>query len=144
MEPGFFQITLKVFLRRDDDFLILRDRAQGDGDLPGGRISHAEFHKPWPECIRRELREELGPNTRYELNEEPIFLFPHYIRSAGADGLGVAHEARYLDGEIILSEEHDFFEWVSIGSYDPEPFFRDQMRDAVRRYQREYGGTAEE
>ncbi len=138
MEPGFFQITLKVFLHRGNEFLVLRDRAAQVGDLPGGRISHAEFFQPWGDCVRRELAEELGSDFRYDLNEEPAFIFPHYIISAKTDGLGIAFLAEYLGGEIRLSDEHDDMNWVSAADYNPDDYFAEHMAAAVRRYQREF------
>ncbi len=136
MEPGFFQITLKVFLRHGDAFLVLRDRITQAGDLPGGRLSRSEFYGDWTAAIRRELREELGPDLACRLDEEPLFLFPHPIVSAGTDGLGVAYRAAYRGGPVRLSEEHDAYEWVPIATYDPSGFFTEPMARAVRRYQR--------
>ena len=142
MEPGFFQITLKAFIIRTgpggEEFLVLRDAQLGIGDLPGGRISQPEFYKPWSDCLRREIAEELGTNIEYDLTEESIFLFPHRILSARTDGLGVAHIARYLGGEIQLSEEHDHYNWVNLKTYDPHGFFVEHMEGAVLRFQQEY------
>lgn len=142
MEPGFFQITLKVFLRRGGTFLVLHDRVGQVGDLPGGRLSHAEFYEDWAACIRRELREELGPDVTYTLDEEPVFLFPHYIVSAETDGLGVAYRADYTGGAIRLSDEHDGYAWEPIATYDPAGVFTEHMARAVRRYQRMMGASS--
>lgn len=136
MQPGSFQISLKVFLRRDDRFLVLRDAASGLGDLPGGRIGHAEFYGDWSAAIEREMLEELGPALRYVLDPNPALIFPHRIVSANTDGLGVAYQARHTEGAVELSSEHDGFEWVSLTDYDPGSFFHPHLADAVRRLQR--------
>lgn len=135
MEPGAFQISLKVFLVHDDAFLVLRERSTGRGDLPGGRLAHAEFYEPWSRCITRELREELGSEVGFTLHEEPLFVFPHFIVSAGRDALGVAYRADYHGGAIQLSEEHDAHAWVSIRAYDPDAFFTPHVAAAIRRFQ---------
>jgi hypothetical protein len=57
MTPGFFQISLKLFLMRGDELLILRDRASKYGDLPGGRLGETEIYLPFPESLGREIRE---------------------------------------------------------------------------------------
>ncbi|MEM1125246.1 MAG: NUDIX hydrolase [Bacteroidota bacterium] len=136
MEPGFFQISLKVFLRRDGAFLVLRDQLTQLGDLPGGRLGQDELYGTWTEAVHRELTEELGPDASYLLHPEPLFTFPYYIPSAGTDALGVAYVADYLGGSIHLSEEHDAAHWVSIDQYDPADHFSDHIGRAVRRFQR--------
>lgn len=67
MKPGFFQITLKVVLVKERDFLVLRDAQTQQGDLPGGRLAQAEFYEPWADSLYRELREELGSSVQYTL-----------------------------------------------------------------------------
>jgi len=129
-----YHITLKVFMRRGDDFLVLKDSDNGYGDLPGGRIEHFEFYKPWPEAIAREVYEELGPALKYRLKPEPLFVFPHYIRKAKSPALGIAFEAEYLGGEVRLSDEHVDFRWVACSSYDPQQDFKEYLLHAVERY----------
>lgn len=135
MEPGFFQITLKVFLVKDNQFLILRDAIAQTGDLPGGRLSQTEFYQSWNDAIRRELREELGPAVQYTLHESSLFHFPHRILSAQTDALGIAFRADYQAGLIQISDEHDYFAWVPLDSYDPTGFFAPSMAAAVRQFQ---------
>jgi 8-oxo-dGTP pyrophosphatase MutT (NUDIX family) len=139
MDPGFFQISLKIFLQREGSFLILRDRISQRGDLPGGRLSTAEFYGDWVACVHRELREELGPELSYELHPEPLFTFPHRILSAGTDALGVAYHALHTGGGLTLSDEHDQCTWVPVDGYDPTGFFHEHMAEAVRRFQRMTG-----
>lgn len=136
MIPGFFQITLKVFLVSGDKFLILKDAEKQVGDLPGGRFGPGEIYLPWKDSISREMAEELGKNVRYDLSRDPIFLFPHRIVNGGHEALGIAYQARYLGGEIQISDEHDFMQWVDIDSYNPSPMFSDHMLEAVRRFQK--------
>ena len=135
MIPAFFQITLKAFLLDPDGkLLILRDRASGLGDLPGGRLGRGEIYISWGECLNREIREELGDAIRYELHEEPVFCFPHYMVSDQCEGLGIAFQGKYFDGNISLSDEHDFMEWVNPDEYRFETLFKDHMLDAIYKF----------
>ncbi len=136
MQPGFFQISLKVFLQRGTQFLVLRDALSGLGDLPGGRISHEEFYGDWTACVYRELAEELGNDVHYTLSSEPLFVFPHHIVSAGTEALGIAYHALYKGGKVQLSPEHDAQDWVDVAVYEPSPFFHPHLAAAVRRFQR--------
>jgi len=133
MEPGSFQITLKVFLEKDGEFLVLRDRDSGTGDLPGGRLGRDEFYEPWHRALEREFREELGEDVRYRLEEEPLFIFPHFVIKDQTEALGVAYRARYLGGKIVLSEEHDQMSWEKTDAYNPDGFFPPTLAAAVRR-----------
>lgn len=136
MNPGLFQITLKVFITRGAELLVLRDRKQQVGDLPGGRLGPGEIYRPWSNSIHREIGEELGPEFFCRLNPEPIFLFPHFIQESGYEALGLAFAAEYLQGEIQLSDEHDWHAWKSLPDYDAGELFTDHLLAAVRRFQR--------
>lgn len=137
MEPGLFQISLKLFVVRGGDFLVLRERETGRGDLPGGRLAPSEFYEDWQRSIAREVLEELGPDVRLRVEPDPLFVFPHFILSAGRDALGVAYRADFEGGEIRLSDEHDAYRWEPIGGYDPGGFFSEHVARAVRRFQQE-------
>lgn len=142
LEPGWFQITLKVFLVREgedgDEMLILRDAARQSGDLPGGRLAVSELHDPWESALRREIAEELGDDLRYELAPDPLFHFSHVVENGNHPAVGFTYHAEYRGGDPRLSDEHDWMEWVSIENYSPEPFFRAHMAEAVKLFQTEY------
>ncbi|MCE9598175.1 MAG: NUDIX hydrolase [Spirochaetia bacterium] len=134
MTPGFFQITLKLFLLRGEEMLILRDRDSKLGDLPGGRLSAEEIYLPFSKPLAREIEEELGTLT-YDLNPEPAFLFPHRIQNGNHPALGIAFIADYKTGRVQLSDEHDWMDWVNVRTFTPAPFFKEHLLDAVVRFQ---------
>lgn len=135
MVPGRFEITLKVFLVDGDQFMVLHDRASGEGDLPGGRLGPAEISANWIESIDRELSEELGPGARWRVSPEPIFMWPHRFPSTGQYGLGIAFLGVWEGGVVTLSDEHDGWAWLPLDSTEVTGWFHGTMLGAVRRFQ---------
>lgn len=137
-DHGFFQITQKLFLRRGDELLVLRDKKSGFGDLPGGRMTEKEFFEDWIESLNREMQEEMGSNFRYETNPNPIIIHKHKVIEGNHPCIIIGYEGKYLSGEVEMSDEHDYLEWVNVKTYDPSTLFEDYMLDAVRKYLKEY------
>lgn len=134
MAPGIFQITQKLFLVRDDTFLVLREGPDGTGDLPGGRFDPGEIFDDWSEALRREIAEELGAHVVFDLEPAPRFLFPHRIRVSGYEALGIAWVGRWRSGDVALSDEHQHAAWVPLQGWDPATWFVETQLDAVRRF----------
>lgn len=111
---GRFEITFKALLLRDGAALILRDRVSGKADLPGGRITQAELHQPWPDALRREITEELGAAAIVEVDGEPLFSFPHVLPTSRGDAVGMMWIGQWTGGELTLSPEHDQWELVPL------------------------------
>ena len=134
MKQGFFQITTKLFLMDGNHLLILQDRQSGTADLPGGRITQDEFHAAWSQALRRELLEELGPQVQLTVQPQPLFAFPHFVLSDATDALGLAFRGSYLGGTIVLSDEHDRWEWVRLATLEPHGVFPPTLARAVERF----------
>ncbi len=107
-----YHVGLKILLRKEDDFLFLRNPVNQRFDLPGGRIDNIEDHVPLADVIAREVKEELGGNIRYELGK-PVFQFRRHFESKGVHVFLTVYEAEYLSGDIELSAEHSDFEWIN-------------------------------
>jgi 8-oxo-dGTP diphosphatase len=121
-EPEIKQrIALKaVIINEKNEALILREGDTyvegtniGKFGLPGGRLDPGEA---WDEGLRREVKEETGLEVE--------ILHPVYIGEWRPVIKGVPHQivavfvaCRAKDtSKIRLSEEHDHFEWVTLGS----------------------------
>lgn len=118
-----FFVAVKVFLRDNDKLLIIHDTF-GDWDLPGGRIRKDEFDAPLEAVLERKIREELGPEVKYELGGPRAF-FRVEREERGIHGnvariFAVGFEGRYKGGDIALGDYHDQMEWVSLKSFVPE------------------------
>ncbi|TGK28096.1 NUDIX hydrolase [Leptospira gomenensis] len=135
---GLFQITQKLFLRKEEEFLVLRDRKSGLGDLPGGRMNEDEFFEDWSLSMEREIEEELGTNVRIRVRQKPLFVHKHRVNEGNFPCIIIAYHADFLGGEIVLSEEHDYIAWENVKTYDPNSLFSEYMLDAVNLYLKEY------
>jgi 8-oxo-dGTP diphosphatase len=75
-------------------------------DIPGGRI---EFGEELEDSLIREVREETG------LNVKPLYPTNAWTFMTSDDFqlVGITFLAQYVSGEILLSDEHTQFEWIS-------------------------------
>lgn len=133
-EHGFFQITQKAFIRKGNLLLIMKDKKSGEGDLPGGRMNQKEFFEDWLESLNRELQEELGNNIQININPEVILIHKHMVNLGKYPCIILGYDCEYVSGEIQISEEHDFFQWVDMNTFQASDFFSEYMLEAVQKY----------
>lgn len=105
-----YQISLKIFLRKNGAVLLLRDK-KGIWDLPGGRIDVTEIHTPIYAILAREVAEELGGEVRYTLGL-PMLQFTRFLADQPEPVFIIVYEAQYLSGSIRLSDEHKHYAWI--------------------------------
>lgn len=134
MSHGFFQITQKAFIRNGDYLLVLRDKKSGEGDLPGGRMSQDEFFKDWILSLKREITEELGENFLIQIYPDIILVQKHLVTQGNHPCIIFGYHAKYLSGELTISDEHDYYAWVNVHEFKPESLFSEYMLDAVQLY----------
>ena len=129
-------VAVKLFLRDVDKLLISHD-VYGAWDLPGGRIKPDEFDVPLQDIIARKMREELGENLRYELEDPRIFFRVKRIEQSTDTEVkifAIGYEANYLGGDIHLGQSHDTFEWVDIRTFKPGDYFEGGWLKGVEEY----------
>lgn len=134
MNHGFFQITQKAFIRKGDYLLVLRDRKSGEGDLPGGRMTQDEFFQDWILSLKREIREELGEDFQIVIHPEIILVHKHLVNLGNHPCVIFGYHANYVSGELRISEEHDYFSWVNVHTFQPDSLFSEYMLEAVKIY----------
>lgn len=91
-------------------FLVLRRSTDsphqgGEWDVPGGRIDPGEGPQ---EALERECTEESG---LYVTVGKPIGVH-HFTRDDGQVIVMIIFYCKTNDTNVVLSEEHDQFEWV--------------------------------
>jgi len=111
-----FYVDQKAFIERDGKVLVLNDPILGL-DFPGGKIQEGEVD--WTDALKREVQEETG----LEITVGEPFTAWHFKmpegphRNAGKDLFLVGYRCAYTSGEVVLSSEHDKYEWVDKDTY---------------------------
>lgn len=95
-------------------------------DLPGGILETGEDPE---EAVRREIREEAGIEVK---EVKPLTLVGEYsMRNDYV--ITVAYSAHAIEGEVVLSYEHNDYKWVTA-----EEFMllesSDKWKDLVQKY----------
>ena len=103
------RVTAAIF-RKDDCVLMMRrgenQPLAGQWEYPGGKF---EENEDGPQCLRRELREELGINATIG----DLITIAMHTTDGGKTIELYAYEVTNYDGEISLSV-HDSMEWVAL------------------------------
>jgi 8-oxo-dGTP pyrophosphatase MutT (NUDIX family) len=112
---ALLQVSLKILLRNGKKVLLTKG-FEGDIDLPGGRIDLGEEETPLEDIIAREVREELSKDVKFRLGP-PLFVNRVFRKKDGKWIFTVVFDAKYISGDIMLSDEHKSYEWVDRESY---------------------------
>ena len=110
MKAGPREFAAVLILNDDEELLLLKrspevHRWPGRWGIAGGGMEPGESPAV---ALRRELREELGRDVRIRMVRGP-----ETLKAIGGYG-GCIHiwVARWVDGNITLSEEHTEYAWV--------------------------------
>jgi 8-oxo-dGTP pyrophosphatase MutT (NUDIX family) len=112
-----FHVGQKAVIEKDGQILILHNPQMGI-DLPGGKIQEGETD--FIESLKREVFEETGLTVTIH-NPFHTGYFEHIkdksYRNGGKKIFLVFFKATFTSGEIVLSEEHDNYQWIDKKSY---------------------------
>ncbi len=108
-----FRIAVKSFIVNKKNELLIIKRRSNDiqkpnaWEIPGGRLEPGE--NPYS-GIKRETKEEIGLDIKvlYPLN------IKHFIRNDKQTITMIIFICKAIKSQIILSEEHQDYEWVHI------------------------------
>ena len=124
------RVTAAV-IEKDGKILIARRKRGGSHagkwEFPGGKLEPGETPE---DCLKRELREELGIETEVG----PLFCSSRFVYPHVAVEL-LVYRTSYVSGEIAL-HEHDQVEWVSPEGLS-EIDFSEADKPVVRRLRQE-------
>lgn len=118
MQDRLFYIGQKAVINKKGEVLILHDPDIDKIDLPGGKIQEGE--KDFIKSLQREVMEETGLNIKVGRPfDTSYFEFApdSTSRNRGKKIFLVIFECEYLEGEVKISAEHDWYKWVDKKSY---------------------------
>lgn len=136
-EKDVYFVAVKVFLEKDNKFLILKD-GFGEWDIPGGRIKKDEFDVPFEQIAARKMSEELGNNFKYKLGE-PVILMRHE-RMESVPGnpkvriFAIGFRATLTDGKVETKSHHTQMLWVDPKNFDPKKYFTGGWLKGLEEY----------
>lgn len=117
-----FNVGLKAVVLNSKNEMLLIQRSAGNTvagkwDIPGGRMS---FGESLNEALAREVREESGLEVEAIGTVLSVCTFMRDV-SASNQIVRITFAVRAMEGEIMLSDEHQAYEWVPLdraGEYD--------------------------
>jgi ADP-ribose pyrophosphatase YjhB (NUDIX family) len=110
---AYFQVAAKAIVKKGDEILLLFTN-DGYFDFPGGRMDESEVELSLHEVLSRELAEELGTNFKFEIKNIAFVAKRKYHKQNKMSRIiAVFFEVNFLDGEIVLSDEHLSSKWIS-------------------------------
>lgn len=126
MENYNFQYCQKIVVFSEDLKSVLLCKRKGENDYDGvysfigGKMENHE--ESFIEGLQREKNEEVGENFRIEIY--PLFTTNALFKKKSLESMVLPHYyAKYLGGEIKLSNEYSDYKWVDIdklNSFEPK------------------------
>lgn len=142
-ENADFHISLKLIIKnKEGNILILKnpDRSlmKGYYELPGGRIKVGEQGQPLINVIKREIKEELGINFKYKVIEKPVATGQYHYQSKTYNKIQylilIAFEAKYLSGDVTISDEHIGYLWAKLTKSNLKKYFTLGVLEMMKSY----------
>ena len=121
MDKYNFQNCQKIVVFSEDNTKVLLAKRKGENDYDGiysfigGKMETTD--KNLVEGMRREKNEEIGETCKVKLY--PIYsTSTYYIKKDGSYMVLPHYYARFVEGDISLSDEYSEYKWVSINEID--------------------------
>lgn len=104
------KVAIKAIIEKDGKILVLKRSSAEEvydnlWDIPGGRM---EFGEQPNEAIKREIMEE----TNLEAEIISPFAVWSFMAKPDLQVVGITMIAKYVSGDVELSEEHSEFRWI--------------------------------
>jgi len=143
-ERGIYQVSLKAILKnKNGEVLTLKTKEhssyQGENDFPGGRIDADEFDLDFMDVLSREIKEETG-DIKFKLSPRPVAIGRH-LADAKYSHLNqdikffyVFFVGEYIEGKIIISDEHVSYRWIKLEDINPKDYFISGILEGVEGY----------
>lgn len=127
MEPQLFKISQSAVVQNGEGAILILRHKSGKWLLPGGKINQGETSL---EGLKREVKEETGIN---DFKVKKLVDFEAW--SEGDSGKCVVTFLLEPIGDInvVLSEEHDKYEWVLPADLDSYEFWHQSILDRINK-----------
>lgn len=132
-EDQQFYVGQKAVIARGGEVLVMFDPEFG-ADLPGGKIKEGELD------FIKELKREVIEETTLSISVGNVFATGYFEvpataknKNAGRKIFNVYYACRYESGEVVMSDEHNRYEWVSKENF-MEKVDRALIRDVLAQY----------
>lgn len=136
-EKDSYFVAVKVFLEKDEKFLIIKDGFD-QWDIPGGRIKKSEFNTPLEQIVARKMSEELGNKFTYALRKPVVFMRHERVESMSGNPtvriFAIGYQATFEKGEIHLSSHHTEMLWVDVNDFRPGKYFTGGWLKGIQEY----------
>lgn len=141
-DKALYQISLKLLLKNAEGKILTlkaldnRDLFAGFYDLPGGRIHEDEDDRSFTEILQREVREEIG-DVRFSVEPESVSTSRwtyHFQDGRLVRIFYLFFEGTYEGGEIHISYEHQYQEWVNLMEDDLGKRFPPALLPGIQEY----------
>jgi 8-oxo-dGTP diphosphatase len=125
-----YRIAVRGIVEHEGKFLLLKRAklARGENgfwELPGGG---QDFGESPHEALIRELDEETGLKVTIE---NPVCVW-HHLRENNVQIIGMTFICKAITTEVVLSDEHSDFAWVTkanLNEYKVFPELMDELKN---------------
>ncbi len=126
MSANRYRFTVRGLVEKDGKYLLLQRSKSARGEmgyweLPGGGHDFGESPK---ETLKREVMEETG----IEVEVLKPFSVWDYKRP-NVQIIGISLHCRYIAGEIVLSDEHVAYKWLSLEEIKAKKIFPELLAE---------------
>lgn len=111
MKDKHFGVAVKAIIKKGNEFLIIKKSntetvTPNNYDIPGGRI---KFGEDVETALIREIKEETGLNINIKC---PTNVWTFKVKD-DFQLVGITFLCEFVSGDLLLSEEHESFEWLT-------------------------------
>jgi 8-oxo-dGTP diphosphatase len=125
----FQKVGVSAFIVVNDKVLVVQRSEHesflsGYWELPGGNVEFGEDPK---DALMRECSEEVSLNVEVG---RPYWIFSYISNDGTRHTIDITYSCKLLSGDIVLSNEHTEYRWISKNEVD-QLTFSDEMKKSI-------------
>lgn len=122
-----FQITQNIIIPNQNDEVLILKHNSSKWLLPGGRIN---VNENWKDALEREVDEETGIK---EFEIERIIDTDNWYENGNGFYVVTYLSKKVKVDQVILSDEHVEFSWVSLSNLDSFNFWHQNIKERIKK-----------